>query len=139
MNFNELFHFAARCLALDNHPEFREIVIAAFDEEKVDYLDLVKLCSDHLVLPALYLQLNNNNLMHLFPDELASHIEDLYDLNCIYYPFSLLLKLYDLLFKKYLLMIMSLPFNKSNRQHLFNRLRDKQWYGIHCKGLRRSF
>jgi hypothetical protein len=82
MNFNELFHVAGRCLALENHPEFREDVIAAFEEEKVDYLDLVKLCSDHLILPALYLQLNKNNLMNLFPDELASHIKDLYDLNC---------------------------------------------------------
>ena len=54
MNYSELFHFAARCLTLENHPEFREDVIAAFEEEKVDYLDLVKLCSDHWVLPSLY-------------------------------------------------------------------------------------
>jgi hypothetical protein len=82
MNHNELFHFAGRCLSLENHPEFMEDVISAFEEEKVDYLNLVKLCSDHLILPALYLQLNKNNLMYLFPDDLASHIKDLYDLNC---------------------------------------------------------
>jgi hypothetical protein len=50
-----------------------------------------------------------------------------------------LLKLYDWLFKRYLLMIMSLPFSKSNRQHVFNRLRDKKWYRVHFNDLRRSF
>jgi len=50
-----------------------------------------------------------------------------------------LLKLYDWLFKRYLLMIMSLPFSKSNRQHVFKRLRDKKWYRVHFNDFRRSF
>ena len=78
MPFKDLYYFAAQCLALNKHPEFRETIIPHFSTGKVNLDDFVFLCSNHLVLPAIYLNFKKHNLLHVFPAEYKDHIEAIY-------------------------------------------------------------
>ena len=78
MNNKDLFYFAAQCLALDDHPEFRETIISRFSTGEVELDDFIFLCSNHLVLPAIYLNFKKHNLLHIFPDDYKDPIASIY-------------------------------------------------------------
>ncbi|MCF6332949.1 MAG: nucleotidyltransferase family protein [Draconibacterium sp.] len=81
MNNKDLFYFAAQCLALDEHPYFRETIISSFSSGEVNLDDFIFLCSNHFVLPALYLIFKKYNLLNIFPDYYIDHLEEIYKLN----------------------------------------------------------
>lgn len=79
MNKKELFYFAGRCLMLntDREPK-REFIEQA---SVVDWYGFVALCSDHLILPAIYIRLKSNQLLGYLPTDMASHLKEIYELN----------------------------------------------------------
>lgn len=78
MSTRELFYFTARCLTLDERPDFRDDIIHAFTSEELLADDFIYFCDIHLVLPAIYLIFNKHNLLHVFPAEYLDHLAAIY-------------------------------------------------------------
>lgn len=81
MTNKELFYFTGKCLTLEEHPGFRAEIIRSISEEQIDWQKFVKFCSDHLVLPVIYLKFKSNSLLQYLPEELALFLKEIYDLN----------------------------------------------------------
>jgi len=81
MTYKDLFYFTGQCLALDEHPQFREKIIELFTDanaqpetwsreqgtgsmEAENWESFVQLCSDQLIIPAIYLQFRKHNLLN---------------------------------------------------------------------------
>jgi hypothetical protein len=78
---SELFMFAGRCLALDNHPEFQIEIREKLNSGEVNKDDLIWLCSNHLVMPVLFLKLKKHGLLDIFPAEHAGLLKTIYEMN----------------------------------------------------------
>ena len=74
-------YFIGQCLSLDEHPLFRETIIVQFSDPGYDWNSFIWTCSNHLVLPVIYLKLLKHDLLGFVPDVLAQHLEDIYTLN----------------------------------------------------------
>jgi hypothetical protein len=74
-------YFIGSCLSLDEHPTFRETIIAQFSDPNYDWNDFIWTCSNHLVLPVIYLKFRKYDLLDHLPEGLASHFEEIYVLN----------------------------------------------------------
>lgn len=81
MTNKELFYFVGKCLSLDDHPEFRQEIIQEIDSDSIDWEKLITLCSNHLVIPAMYLNFQAYGITAYLPDELAKFLREVYDLN----------------------------------------------------------
>ena len=81
MESSELFKLACQCLILDEHPGLKKGIKEKFISGEVDLDKFIHLCSNHLVLPAIYLRLQNSKLIELFPNEYADHLKEIYQLN----------------------------------------------------------
>ena len=81
MTQSELFKFACKCLLLDKNPELKEGIEDKFISGEVNLDRFVYLCSNHLILPAIYLRLKNTGLIKHFPDEYADHLKEIYETN----------------------------------------------------------
>ena len=77
----EHFKLACQCLVLDENQEQIKAIKQKFISEEVDLDYFIKLCSNHLVLPAIYLRLHNAGIVSLFTEEYANHLENIYLLN----------------------------------------------------------
>jgi len=79
--------FTGQCLALDDHPLFRERVIELFADARniqnstFNIQNFIQLCSDHLIIPAIYLKLKAHGLLAFIPEELTQEFKKIYDLN----------------------------------------------------------
>ena len=76
-------YFIGQCLSLDEHPTFRETIIAQFSDPGYDWNSFIWTCSNHLVLPVIYLKFLKHDLLSYVPDVLAQHLEEIYTLNRI--------------------------------------------------------
>ena len=74
-------YFIGQCLSLDEHPLFRETIIAQFSDPGYDWNSFIWTCSNHLVLPVIYLKLKKHDLLGYLPEVLAQHLEEIYTLN----------------------------------------------------------
>jgi len=74
--------FIGQCLSLDEHPAFRETIIVQFSDPEYDWNSFIWTCSNHLVLPAIYLKFREHDLLGYLPEVLAQHLEEIYKLNC---------------------------------------------------------
>lgn len=81
MTNKELFCFAGKCLSLDEHPEFREEIIQRSVNDLIDWQRFVGLCSNHLVLPVIYLKFRAHRILDHLPEELAQFLAEVYELN----------------------------------------------------------
>jgi hypothetical protein len=81
MKASDLFLFIAKCLNMDNNPEWREEVKRMIITEAISWEDFVWTGSSHYVLPALYSALLRNDMLGLLPVELAHHMERIHALN----------------------------------------------------------
>jgi hypothetical protein len=77
----ELFYFTGRCLSLDEHPEFRKEIIELIQTAGTTLDQLVQLCSDHLIIPAIYLKFESHQILGFLPEELTLTLKEIYDLN----------------------------------------------------------
>ena len=81
MTDKEIFYFTGRCLALDANPEFREEIINKSNSGRIDWTQFVGLCSDHLILPAIFLKFQKHSVLKHIPEELSEHLQEIYELN----------------------------------------------------------
>ena len=81
MTNKELFYFAGKCLSLDEQPEFREEIIQRSYDDLIDWQRFVKLCSNHLVLPVIYIKFRAHHILDHLPEELAQFLVEVYELN----------------------------------------------------------
>ena len=81
MTDKELFYLTGKCLTLDEHPGFRKEMIELIGSDTIDWEQFVTLCSNHLILPAIYLKFKSQELLLCLPEELAEHLKDVYELN----------------------------------------------------------
>jgi len=76
-----VLYFIGQCLSLDEHPTFRETIIAQFSEPEYDWNQFIWTCSNHLVLPVIYLKFKKYDLLTYLPEVLAQHLKEIYTLN----------------------------------------------------------
>ena len=81
MTNKEIFYFAGKCLALDENPGFRTEIIDKSKSDLIDWQRFVVLCSDHLILPAIYLKFKSHDIIDYIPEELSEHLYEIYKLN----------------------------------------------------------
>lgn len=81
MTKSELFYFTGKCLGLDHHPEFALEIIKMTEAGQIDWHSFVGLCSNHLVLPSVYVVFERHGIIGHLPEELAEHLKMIFDLN----------------------------------------------------------
>ena len=81
MTNKENFYFAGKCLTLDEHPEFSWEIIQTIESDSVNWEDFVRLCSNHLILPVMYLKFHAHELLSFLPNGLAEFLKEIYELN----------------------------------------------------------
>lgn len=74
-------YFIGHCLSLDEHPSFRETIIAQFSDPNYNWNNFIWICSNHLILPVIYLKFKEHDLLGYLPELLAKHLEYIYTLN----------------------------------------------------------
>jgi hypothetical protein len=81
MTNKEMFYFTGKCLALDDHPNFRLEIINKCSNDYIDWYRFVLLCSNHLILPAIYLKFGKHGLLKYLPKEVSNHLTQIFELN----------------------------------------------------------
>jgi hypothetical protein len=103
VTYKDLFYFTGHCLALDEHPEFREKIIELFADanpcpelalslskglskgsskgEGRNLENFIQLCSDHLIIPAIYLKFKKHDILAHLPEDFTQALEEIYELN----------------------------------------------------------
>jgi hypothetical protein len=81
MTNKEIFYFTGKCLTINKHAGFRDEIIKLIAADSVDWEKFVAFCSNHLILPAIYLKFKSNGIIDYLPEELSVHLKDIYDLN----------------------------------------------------------
>lgn len=81
MTKKELFYFTGKCLMLDEHPGFRQEIIAKIAADSIDWLKFAAICSNHLILQVIYLKFQTHGIIEYLPDEFSEYLKDIYDLN----------------------------------------------------------
>lgn len=83
MTNKELFFFIGKCLSLDDHPDFRDEIIRKISNESIDWQRFVYHCSNHLILPVIYLKFRSHEILKHIPEELSDLLKEIYELNSI--------------------------------------------------------
>ena len=83
MTNKELFYFTGKCLMLDVHPEFRQEIIEMIAFDSIDWENFVACCSNHLILPVIYLKFQLHGIIEYLPEELSEFLKEIYDLNVL--------------------------------------------------------
>ena len=81
MKNSEAFYFIGHLFTLNVVENRREEVLRRIESNEIDWDKVVKLASDQLVLPLLYVKFRDSDLLGYLPDGLAQHLEMVYDLN----------------------------------------------------------
>lgn len=81
MTYKELFYFTGQCLSLDEHPAFRKTIVQKILADEIIWERFVQLCSDHLIIPAIYLKFKAHDLLSILPEDLAQVLTEIYKLN----------------------------------------------------------
>lgn len=76
-----MFYFAGKCLSLETNPAFKSELIDNCKNELIDWVQFVGLCSNHLILPAIYLKFRSNGILEFLPSDLANHLVEIHELN----------------------------------------------------------
>jgi len=74
-------YFIGQCLSLDEHPSFRETIIEQFSKQDYDWDDFIWTCSNHLIIPTIYLKFRTYDLLSYLPEQIAQHIREIYEIN----------------------------------------------------------
>jgi hypothetical protein len=81
MKNSEAFYFIGHLIAIDRTAGRRKDILVQIESGAVDWDKVVKLASDQLVLPLLYVKLRDARLLNSLPEGLADHLKMVYDLN----------------------------------------------------------
>ncbi len=78
---SELYQLAFRFLKTDKQPDAKEEFKNKVLRKEQTLLRFIHLCSNHLVLPAIYIRLKNAGLTEFLPIDFNEHLNDIYALN----------------------------------------------------------
>ena len=81
MTKSEIYYLAGKCLVIDEKQEFKEKFIKLCKNNSIDWLQLVAICSDNLILLAIYLKFRSNGILEYLPEEINEHLSEIYELN----------------------------------------------------------
>lgn len=81
MTKSEIYYFAGKCLVLDENQEFIKEVIELCKNDVIDWQQFVEICSNNLILPAIYQKFRTHNILEYLPEELSEHLSEVYELN----------------------------------------------------------
>jgi len=74
------YYFTARCLCLEI-PENLDFVSKLIDLGEVDWAVITSIANQHLILPGIYSSFRQNKMLHLLPEELRQHLEEIHHIN----------------------------------------------------------
>lgn len=83
MNNKEIFYFTGKCLALDENPAFKSEIIEKCKNDLIEWEQFVGLCSNHLILPAIYLKFQSHGIIEYLPEDLAEFLKEVHHLNSV--------------------------------------------------------
>ncbi len=66
---------------MDEHPEFRDVIVQKISDDEIEWAHFVNLCSNHLIIPVIYLKFKSHHLIEYLPEELLDFLKEIYDLN----------------------------------------------------------
>lgn len=81
MTKSEIYYFVAKCLVIDENPNFKNIIIQSIKNDLIDWLEFVSTCSENLVLQVIYIQFRNHGILEHLPEEVVHHLLEIYELN----------------------------------------------------------
>ena len=81
VNYKETLFFVAKCLTISLEDKNRDEIELTLKTTDVNWDDVVKVSTAHLVFPALYCNLQRANFLHYLPQELVSYMEYITNLN----------------------------------------------------------
>jgi hypothetical protein len=81
MTYKKLYYFIGICLSIDDYPERRSLIVERLSNNGMDWEKFVRLCSNHLILPIIYLKFQSHDLLKYLPCDLVEHLERIYILN----------------------------------------------------------
>lgn len=81
MTNKDLFYFIGKCLMLEEDPSNSKEITVKIELNLIDWQKFVNQCSNHLVLPSIYLKFKSHGILAHLPVELAEYLHDIYSLN----------------------------------------------------------
>lgn len=66
---------------LDDDPGFSSVIVEKIILDGIDWVKFVTLCSNHLIMPSIYLKFKSHDLLKHLPEEISVHLKYIYDLN----------------------------------------------------------
>ena len=66
---------------LDEDPGFKQEIISKIEAETIDWLKFSEDCSEHLIIPSIYLKFRSHNILDYLPEAFAEYLKYIYDLN----------------------------------------------------------
>jgi len=81
LNHKETLFFIAKCLTIALEDKNRDKIELILKTKDVDFETVVKVCTAHLIFPALYCNFKRANFLHYLPHELVSYMEHISDIN----------------------------------------------------------
>ncbi|MDB4179891.1 nucleotidyltransferase family protein [Flavobacteriaceae bacterium] len=81
MNYKETLFFIAKCLTISLEAKNRQEIEKQLQSDNIDWDDVVKVSTAHLVFPALYCNLKRVDFLKYLPNELVSFMEHITNIN----------------------------------------------------------
>jgi len=81
MTYKQALFFVGQCLSLAQYPERKDEIKKLINSDYIDWDLVVKLSSNQLVVPTLYLNLKRNALLKLLPQGLELYFKEITDAN----------------------------------------------------------
>jgi hypothetical protein len=82
MKKKEIFYLIGKCLTLDTRTaEEKQQILEDIKADRISWTVFVKIASDHLVLPVIYINFRDHDFLKFLPDDLVQHLQHIYNLN----------------------------------------------------------
>ena len=81
MSSYKTYHLSAKVLSLALKPENRDIIEKKLFNLKIPWVNLISTGSNHLILPAIFLRLQEMDLLGVLPEIVAEHLKLIYEMN----------------------------------------------------------
>lgn len=81
MNNREALFFTCKCLSLGQFPQRKSEIGEQIRSGTIEWERVVWISTNHMVLPAMHLQLKRAGLMQELPDELIGYMEEITEMN----------------------------------------------------------
>jgi len=81
MNYNDILFFIGKSLTIKSIPNRIPEIRKVLQSEKIDWEMFVLVCSNQMVVPAIYIQYKFGDLLKELPSDLEDYLEEVYLLN----------------------------------------------------------